>query len=93
MNAKGPAKRTLTISNRLGLHARAAIMFVRASERFEATLTVTREGVTVTANSIMGLMMLAAGEGAKIVVEGRGRDANEALGALAKLVDGKFGED
>ncbi len=93
MSPKGPAKRTLTICNRLGLHARAAAKFVRTSENFEAALTVTRDGVTVGANSIMGLMMLAAGQGAEIVVEGRGADAAEALGALEELVDGRFGED
>jgi phosphocarrier protein HPr len=84
--------RDLTIMNKRGLHARAAARFVQTAERFEAEITVTKDSTTVGGTSIMGLMMLAAGPGSTIRVTAGGIDAEEALAALAALVQGMFGE-
>ena len=84
--------RTLIIVNRRGLHARAAAKFVTMAERFGASVDVVRDGQTVSARSIMGLMMLGAGKGASIVLQADGWDAKEALDALAALVEAGFNE-
>ncbi|NWG47426.1 MAG: HPr family phosphocarrier protein [Alphaproteobacteria bacterium] len=86
------SRRTLTIRNRKGLHARASAKFVDCAGRFAATITVSRDDMTVPATSIMGLLMLAAGPGAEILVEARGREADAALDALEALVANGFGE-
>lgn len=83
----------LVITNRRGLHARAAARFVACAEQFDAEVTVSKDQTTVGATSIMGLMMLAAARGSSIRVCARGRQAAEALAALEDLVAGKFGED
>lgn len=83
----------LTICNKRGLHARASARFVRTAECFEADLSVTRDGITVGGTSIMGLMMLAAGPGSKILVQSRGPQAREALEAIVDLVNNGFHED
>jgi len=84
--------RTVTISNRRGLHARAAAKFVTLAERFGASVDVVRDGQEVSARSIMGLMMLGAGQGAEIEIRAEGWDAKEALEALAGLVEAGFDE-
>lgn len=86
------AKRELTITNRLGLHARPAALFVQLANKFTSDITVERGNEKVDGKSIMGVMMLAAGKGLKITVTARGVDAEEALSALEELVHGKFGE-
>jgi phosphocarrier protein HPr len=91
--AEGLLQRDLTISNRRGLHARAAARFVQCAERFDAEITVTKDGTTVGGTSIMGLMMLAAAPGSVIQVTAEGPEAKEALAALADLVASRFGED
>jgi phosphocarrier protein HPr len=83
----------VVIPNKKGLHARASAQFVRTASNFQAKVSVTREGHTVGGTSIMGLMMLAAGQGHSILIETEGPDAEAALEALIKLVEGKFGED
>jgi phosphocarrier protein len=83
----------LTIVNRKGLHARASARFVRTAECFEADIKVTRDGQTVSGDSIMGLMMLGAGPGATILVQACGRQAREALDAITALVNNGFDED
>ena len=83
----------LEIKNRKGLHARAAAAFVKVAESFIADIFVERVGQKVSGCSIMGLMMLAAAKGTTITVSAEGEQAKEAVEALAKLVDGKFGED
>lgn len=88
-----PATRTLTIVNSRGLHARAAAKFVEVATAHNAAVTVTRAGQTVSATSIMGLMMLAAATGSTIDLTADGPDAVAALDALAELVAAKFGED
>jgi len=80
------------ISNVKGLHARAAAKFVKCAERFDAEIRVTREGQSVPGTSILGLMMLAAGQGNAIVIETRGAEARQALEALITLVEGGFNE-
>ena len=84
--------RLVTISNKRGLHARAAAKFVTLAERFGASVDVVRDGQTVSARSIMGLMMLGAGRGASIELRAEGWDAKEALDALAALVEAGFDE-
>ena len=86
-------RRELVIRNSRGLHARASAKFVKCAERFNADIRVSRDGQTVAAVSIMGLMMLAAQPGASILVEAEGPDAVAALDALAQLVAEGFGED
>jgi phosphocarrier protein len=87
------AQLSLLIVNEKGLHARASAKFVEVVEEFEASAQVTREDMTVSGDSIMGLLMLAASRGTTIEVETSGPQA-EALGmALTKLVADRFGED
>ncbi len=85
-------RRTLTICNRRGLHARAAAKFVALAERFGASVDVVKDGQDVSARSIMGLMMLGAGQGSTIELRAEGWDAKEALEALAALVEAGFDE-
>lgn len=82
----------MTITNRRGLHARAAAKFVSLSERFSAEVEVVKDGQSVSSRSIMGLMMLGAGMGTPIELVGNGWDAKEALDALADLVESGFSE-
>jgi phosphocarrier protein len=84
--------RVVTITNKRGLHARAAAKFVSLAERFGASVEVHRDGQAVSARSIMGLMMLGAGPGASIELHAQGWDAREALDALAGLVESGFNE-
>jgi phosphocarrier protein len=84
--------RALTICNRRGLHARAAAKFVTLAERFGAAGEVVKDGQSVSACSIMGLMMLGAGQGSQITLRGEGWDAKEAMDALAALVEAGFDE-
>jgi phosphocarrier protein len=83
----------IEITNARGLHARASAKFVKCAEQFDADIQVTRDGQTVPATSIMGLMMLAAQMGSTIVIEASGREADLALAALTRLITGRFGED
>ena len=86
-------RRRLRIVNRKGLHARASARFVETVERFDADATVSREGLRVNGGSIMGLLMLAAAQGAEIEVETRGPAAGALMDALAALVAARFGEE
>jgi phosphocarrier protein HPr len=72
---------------------RPAARFVKLAEQFEAEIWVEREGQSVSGRSIMGLMMLAAGPGSPILLSASGRDAADAIAALARLVESKFDED
>ena len=84
---------TLNFCNTRGLHARASAKFVKLASSFESEIHVTRDGVTVDARSIMGLLMLGAGIGCSIDVSAEGPDAEEAMEALTDLVARKFDED
>ncbi len=85
--------RTIEIANQRGLHARASAKFVKLAAGFDAQVTVSKDGTTVDARSIMGLMMLAAGIGATIDMSARGPQAAEALAALCQLVADRFDEE
>ncbi|WP_428481210.1 HPr family phosphocarrier protein [Pyruvatibacter mobilis] len=85
--------RILTITNARGLHARASARFVKTAEAFDADIRVTKDGQTVSATSIMGLMMLAASTGSTIALEASGPEAQEAMVALEALVTDNFGEE
>ncbi|MBA4490269.1 HPr family phosphocarrier protein [Paracoccus sp. S1E-3] len=88
-----PISRVLPIVNEKGLHARASAKFVETVERFDAEARVTRDGMTVSGDSIMGLLMLAAGRGCEIALQTSGRQATELADALTDLVAQRFGED
>lgn len=92
-NADGEVKRTATIANRRGLHARAAAKFVKLAATFDAQVTVSHRGTEVSGLSIMGLMMLAAAPGCCIELSARGAQAGTAIKALVDLIDQKFDED
>ena len=87
------AQAVLNICNQRGLHARASAKFVKLASGFDSEIHVTRDGVTVDARSIMGLLMLGAGIGCTIDVTAEGEDAEEAMAALTDLVARKFDED
>src|SRR3954467_1722473 len=86
-------EKEITIVNRLGLHARPAAMFVRIASRYRAEVWVAKEGEEVNGKSIMGLMMLAAGQGSKLHIRCEGPDADKALAELEELINSKFNED
>jgi phosphocarrier protein HPr len=88
-----PVVREVDIVDKKGLHARASAKFVQTAEQFDAAITVTRGHETVGGTSIMGLMMLAAGPGATIVIKATGKDAAAAVETLHSLVAGGFGEE
>ena len=85
-------KRTITITNKLGLHARASAKLTQAASRFESGVWIARNGRRVNAKSIMGVMMLAAGLGTTIEIETDGADEIAAIDAIEKLFADKFGE-
>ena len=87
------ATATAHIFNTRGLHARASAKFVKLASTFDAEIHVTRDGVTVNALSIMGLLMLGAGNGCTIDISAEGAEAEAAVAGLVDLVDRKFDED
>ena len=92
MTDDGPVRETFVIQNRLGLHARAAALFVQTVAGLDAEVSVTKDDETVNGKSIMGLMMLAAGKGSTIDVEACGPAAKEAVEAIRALIGDKFRE-
>ena len=80
------------IVNRLGLHARAAAKLTHVASGFQSEIWISRSGRRVNAKSIMGVMMLAAGQGSSVKIEAEGADADAALAALTKLIAERFGE-
>ena len=85
-------RKTLVISNKLGLHARASAKLTKLASSFQCEVFMTRSGRRVNAKSIMGIMMLAAGLGAEVELETDGEDEQQAADAIGALVDDKFGE-
>jgi phosphocarrier protein len=85
-------KTTLTISNKLGLHARASAKLTKLAGSFQCEVFMSRNGRRVNAKSIMGVMMLAAGLGSQVELETDGADEQAALDAITALVNDKFGE-
>jgi phosphocarrier protein len=85
-------QRTFTIVNQLGLHARAAAQLVQTANRHKCEVHVEKDGMTVNGKSIMGVLTLAAAKGTEIVLTCEGDDAEQAMTALAKLIENGFGE-
>ncbi|PYL09183.1 MAG: HPr family phosphocarrier protein [Verrucomicrobia bacterium] len=86
-------EKEIAIVNRLGLHARPAAMFVRIASRYRSEVWVSKEGEEVNGKSIMGLMMLAAGQGSKLRIRCEGPDADKAMEELEALINAGFNED
>jgi len=85
-------ERNVTIANKNGLHARPAAEIVKTAAKFKSDITLVREDLEVNGKSIMGVMMLAAEYGSTLVLRADGPDAEDAVSALAKLIESKFGE-
>ena len=85
-------ERTVTIANKNGLHARPAAEIVKTAAKFKSEITLVRDDLEVNGKSIMGVMMLAAEYGSSLVLRADGNDAEEAVSALSRLIEGKFGE-
>ena len=85
-------KRDVKIVNKLGLHARASAKLTQTASRFAAAVWIARNGRRVNAKSIMGVMMLAAGQGSTVSIEAIGEDAEQALAAILQLIGDRFGE-
>jgi len=88
-----PSRREVTVTNKLGVHARPAAMFVKVANKFESDILVEKDGEQVNGKSIMGLMMLAAGQGSVLVITATGRDAETAVRELELLFQRKFDEE
>jgi phosphocarrier protein HPr len=86
-------ERQVTIVNKLGLHARPAAMFVRIANKHRAEIWVEKDGEQVNGKSIMGLMMLAAGQGSKLLISAEGSDADRAVQELESLIGRRFDEE
>jgi phosphocarrier protein HPr len=97
MSAKSDDSATMTrdfqVSNKLGIHARPAALFVKTANRFTCDIFVEKDGEKVNGKSIMGLMMLAAGPGSRLTIHALGQDASQALAELETLIKRKFDED
>ena len=85
-------QREVEIVNKLGLHARAAAKLTQLAAKYQSEVTIARNGRSVNAKSIMGVMMLAAGKGSKVQLTTQGPDEGEAIEALVALIAGHFGE-
>jgi len=85
-------EKTFIVVNTLGLHARPAAQLVQASNKFKSEVHIAKDGTSVNAKSIMGVLTLAAGKGSQLTVTAEGPDAEAALAQLAKMIEGGFGE-
>ncbi len=85
-------KRPVTITNKLGLHARASAKLTQTASKFQSSIFIAKNGRRVNAKSIMGVMMLAAGLGSTVELETDGPDEEDAIGAIERLFNDKFGE-
>jgi phosphocarrier protein HPr len=92
-SAFGKVQKEVTILNKLGLHARPAAMFVRAANKHRAEIWVEKDGEQVNGRSIMGLMMLSAGQGTKLILSAEGADAAKAIRELELLIEKRFDEE
>ena len=92
-NRKVTAKKDVEVQNRLGLHARPCSKFVKLASSFQSEVWVSKDDESVNGKSIMGLMMLAAGQGSRLSLTAEGHDAEAALAALENLMNQKFDED
>ncbi len=87
-----PITKEILVENKMGIHARPAAMFVKVASQFNADIFVEKDGERINGKSIMGLMMLAAGPGSRLVIEATGSDAQEAIDAITELLESKFNE-
>ena len=93
VNEQAEITKDLVVSNKLGVHARPAALFVKTANRFDCEVLVEKDGETVNGKSIMGMMMLAAECGSALLIRADGDDADQAVDALLALVAAGFGED
>lgn len=91
MSAK--VSKVVTVLNKLGIHARPAAVLAKTANCFKADVFVEKDGETINAKSIMGLMMLAAGPGSKLLIIAVGPDAADAIRAIEEIIASKFGEE
>ena len=84
---------TFTIKNKLGLHARAAALLVKTANQFVSNVSLEKDGLEVNGKSIMGILMLAATKGTRITLKVEGKDAEQAIETLGKLIENKFSEE
>lgn len=89
----GFAEKKFTVSNKLGLHARPAALFVQTANRFTCEVTVRKGRQKVNGKSIMGIMTLAVQQGASIIVRAEGPEAEEAMAEISRLIESNFGEE
>lgn len=87
------AKATFEVCNKLGLHARAATKLVQLASRFSCDITISREGQSANAKSVMGVLLLCGSKGTRLDVEAKGESADEAVRQIGELIDGRFGEE
>ena len=93
MGSEETLSKVFMIKNKLGLHARAAAMFVRLSNRFSSDIKLIKDGYEVNGKSILGILSLAAIKGSELKIVTTGEDAEEALGEIEKLIESGFGEE
>ena len=93
MGSEETLSKVFMIKNKLGLHARAAAMFVRLSNRFSSDIKLIKDGYEVNGKSILGILSLAAIKGSELKIVTTGEDAEEALGEIGKLIESGFGEE
>ncbi len=86
-------EKEIVVKNRLGLHARAAVKFVNLANRFSSAVKVVKDETEIDGKSILGILTLAATQGTPIMIRVSGKDEEEAMKALLKLVNSKFGEN
>jgi phosphocarrier protein HPr len=87
------ARRDVVVQNKQGIHARPSAAFVKLASQFSCDVFLEKDGESINGKSIMGLLMLAAGPGSRLVILCTGEDAEKAAEALAQLVNDRFGED
>lgn len=85
-------KKKITIKNKLGMHARAAVKFVNMANRFSSSVRIEKDGDEIDGKSILGILTLAAVQGTEIVLKVSGKDEDRALKALVDLIDNRFNE-
>lgn len=93
MGSADTLSRVFKIKNKLGLHARAAAMFVRLSNKFSSDIKLIKDGYEVNGKSILGILSLAAIQGTELNIVAIGKDAGEALSEIGKLIESGFGEE
>jgi phosphocarrier protein len=93
LNETEGLEKKLTIKNKLGMHARAAALFVQVANKFDSEITIGKDSQEVNAKSIMGILILAAACGSEVTVKAKGPDAKEALDAIEDLIERRFDEE